>query len=112
MSDCPELDGDTLSLLDLLDNDPQPSRQHDRHLIDRAVERVAMANDGIVSNNALRRELTGEWGLVVAPHTIGPRLAALTRQGVLEVVGWDVNDDASGNAGKMQKLRRYVGEAA
>ena len=105
-------DQQTLDLLALIDADPQPSREHDRHLIDRAVERVAMANDGIVSNNALRRELTGEWGLVVAPHTIGPRLATLTRQGVLEVIGHDVNDDAAGNAGKMQKLRRYVPERA
>jgi hypothetical protein len=102
-------DPDTLSLLDLIDSDPR--REHDRARIDDVVRRVAMRDGGTVSTNAVRKELTGEWGLTVLPQAIGPRLAALTRQGVLEVVGWEENDGPNGNAGRPQKLRRWVGAA-
>ena len=93
--------------------DSDPRREHDRAVIDAAVRAVAARNGGTVSTNAIRRELTSRYGsgYVVSPQSIGPRLAQLTRDGVLEVIGRDINTDAAGrNAGKEQPLRRWVGE--
>ena len=100
-------DYQTASLLDLLDSDPR--RESDRAAIDRAVEKVAAKHAGRVSTNDVRRELTGPYGLTVQPQAIGPRLRALTNAGTLALDGYDVNDDSSGNAGKPQRLRRWVG---
>ena len=101
-------DYQTASLLDLIDSDPR--RDNDRAQIDRAVEKVAARDGGVVSTNAVRRELTGPYGLVVLPQAIGPRLRALTLAGVLAEDGWETNDDTAGrNSGKPQRLRRWVG---
>lgn len=105
-------DPGTVDVLNAVDSDWR--RVADRDAIDSAVRRVAAANGGMVSTNAVRRELTSRYGTgyVVCPQAIGPRLAALTRAGVLEVVGWEENSDTAGrNAGKMQKVRRWVGAA-
>jgi len=106
------LDAETTEVVRAVDADWR--RAADRDAIDSAVRRVAAANGGMVSTNAVRRELTSRYGTgyVVCPQAIGPRLAALTRAGVLEVVGWDTSDDVAGrNAGKPQKVRRWVGAA-
>ena len=105
-------DPGTVATLDTVDTDWRKER--DRAAIDDAVRAVAAANDGVVSTNALRAELTTRYGVgyVVAPQAIGPRLAALTRAGVREVIGWETSTDAAGrNVGKPQKLRRWVGNA-
>lgn len=105
-------DPGTVATLDTVDGDWR--READRQTIDDAVRAVAAANDGVVSTNALRAELTTRYGVgyVVSPQAIGPRLAALTRAGVLEVIGWETSTDAAGgNAGKPIKLRCWVGAA-
>lgn len=102
------LDGSTAAVLDLIDSDAR--REDDRARIDDAVRRVAMRDGGRVSTNAVRKQLTNEYGLTVLPQAIGPRLHTLTRDGVLAVDGWEVNDDTKGgNAGKPLRVRRYVG---
>lgn len=86
-------------------------RGYDRELIDAAVQRVAARDGGRVSTNAVRRELTNGAGkLRVQPQCIGPRLRNLTLAGVLAVTAeWEPNNDvASGNAGKPQRVRRWV----
>ena len=105
-------DPETVAVVEAVDSDWR--REDDRACIDAAVRRVAAKNAGEVSTNAVRRELTSRYGTgyVVSPQAIGPRLAALTRPGVLEVVGWETNLDVAGrNAGKQQKLRRWTGRA-
>lgn len=96
-------------MLDLIDADRVHADDRDR--IDTAVRAVARANAGVVSTNAVRAHLTNAWGLTVTPQCIGPRLRALTLAGVLEVTGWEINEDQAGrNAGKPLLLRRWVGE--
>ncbi len=102
---------ETAAVLDLVESDYR--RSYDRWLVDEAVRKVAMRDGGTVSTNAVRRELTnGSGRLRVQPQVIGPRLRALTLSGVLRMTDrWEINDDKAGrNAGKVQKIRQWVGK--
>ena len=123
MSDCPELDGDTLPLwgpmdagtastLEVVDADWR--RERDREQIDQAIVRIAMKHGGIVNPNLVRAELTNEHGLTVNPRALSARYSALAKAGVLVETGQYVEntDVAGGNAGKPIRLRRYVPERA
>lgn len=106
-----EMPPERLAVLERVDTDHR--RDYDRWLIDQAVRRVAMRDGGIVSNNAVRRQLVNADGdYTVLPQAIGARIAALTRQGVLEATGaLEQNDDkAGGNSNKWQPVRRWVRE--
>lgn len=101
------LDDHTAAVVDIVEREERG--EDDRARIDDAVRRVAMRDGGRVSTNAVRKQLTNEHGLTVQPQRIGPRLRALTLAGVLEVTGWEINDDTEGrNSGKPLRVRRWV----
>lgn len=96
-------DARTRGLLDCIAGDPAYLRH--REEVCRAIVETANANGGLVSNNELRLRIPG-W---VNPNLIGAVVSALTKRGVLVVVGQNVNDDRrSGNGGKPQPVRRLV----
>ena len=90
-------------------------REHDRWLIDQAMQRVAMRNGGLVYPNQVRRELTNEHGLMVNPRSLSARYGHLASAGVLVWDGVTVepSDDVRGrNVGTLQKVRRWTGREA
>lgn len=92
-------------ILALLRADPQNDR--DRGRIIAAVISVAAENRGVVNSNHVRAKLLNRHGqLDVRPQVVGATINGLTKRGVIRAIGWAVNEDKSGNAGKPQRLYR------
>lgn len=108
-------DPETVERVTVVDKDWR--RERDRDRIDQAIQRVAARHGGLVDPNHIRAELTNEHGLTVNPRALSARYMALTHAGVLvwepdDPRAWSINDDVrGGNAGKWQKVRRWVGAA-
>lgn len=77
----------------------------------RFVEACAFAADesGVVHVGDVRRRLTNDHGLTVAPRRLSAFWnRAASRAGFLDFDGWETNDDHSGrNAGRPARRYRY-----
>ena len=100
------LDPDTADLLDLLANDWTPFAEDDRNVIAQAIRQDALAHDGEVSQNRVRKLIDGR----VFHKRVGPTYRALVLSGHLAIDGWEVSDDVLGrNQGKPCRRYRWTG---
>lgn len=104
---------DLADLLDAVALNPQPLAVEYRQRITAALIAAAETHpDGLVDPNAVRAMLSNAHGLTVPPRQLSATYSALASQGVLEHAGWTTSDDVrGGNAGKPQRLWRWVGGA-
>lgn len=98
------VDDETTSLLTLVASEGHPSADWEWDLFQLAVRQIARANQGHVSQNALRPLIRGQ----VAPKRVGAFYHRACAQGLLVATGqWEVSDDRVGrNAGR--PMRTYL----
>jgi hypothetical protein len=107
-------DEQTADLLTCLSAPWTPFAQADMNTIAAAIRDDAEAHDGQIHPNRVRTQLAGR----VKPQRVGITYRAMCLAGLIAVDGWDVNDGSgidrgnSGNAGKPQRLYRWIGGAA
>lgn len=111
MTSQPELDflpiaGETLAVVDSVANDWRADGDWLRF-----VEACAASADvaGVVHVGDVRRRLTNEHGLTIAPRRLSAFWArAASKAGFLMVDGWEISDDVRGrNAGRPARRYRY-----
>ena len=103
------VDEQTGSLLDLIEADWTPFAEDDRNTIARAIRDDALAHDGHVSQNRVRRVIGGR----VFHKRVGPVYRALCLRGDLLPDGWEVTEatELGRNGGKPARTYRWVGAA-
>lgn len=107
------VDDDTQDLLALVASDPRKADDYTTFL--DACRRDAMANGGQVSVNRVRELMSNHYGLTIHSQTYSSfwNRATGTSGPMVTTKDWDVcNDKRSGNGGKPQRFRRWVGESA
>lgn len=103
------VDADTGDLLDLLAGDQRKADDWDRFLL---ACRADWEQHGHVSVQCVRRSLSNRYGLVIEPRTYSAMWRrASGKDGPLQVTDdWEIcTGSTSGNDGRPQRLRRWVG---